>query len=234
MRKRSLPVLASVVVATAVLVASAPAANVSHPATYTGTAATGGTIEFDVSPDGTEVTRFALKGVPVPPCGTISGQTPRRVAIVNDSFSNSLGLLHFSGSFPAPQQAQGALSYHRKDGSCDSQAVSWTAATAVPPDAPVPPPPPPPPADEISPNTKIESGPSGTVRKRRAILRFTSTETGSDFRCRLDRRPWRPCETGWSYRGLKDGRHVFKVKAIDAAGNVDPSPAKRSWRTERT
>src|ERR671911_2075060 len=104
MTKRSLLSLTVAVVALATLPATTPAANVSHPATYTGTAATGGTIEFDVSPDGAEVTRFALQGVPLPPCGTLTGQTPRRVAIVNDSFSNSAGLLHFSGSFPAVQQ----------------------------------------------------------------------------------------------------------------------------------
>jgi hypothetical protein len=232
MRKRGLALIALAAMGMAALVASAPAANVSYPATYIGTAATGGTVEFDVSPDGTEVTRFALKGVPVPPCGTITGQTPRRVAIVNDSFSNTLGLLHFSGFFPAIQQAQGALSYHRKDGSCDSQEVLWTASTSVPPPAGSAPPPPPPPPDLTPPDTKIKAGPSGTVRRREATLRFTSTDPGATFLCKLDRKSWRACESPWKYLGLKNGRHVFKVKAKDAAGNVDPRPAKRIWRVE--
>src|ERR1044071_6544626 len=133
MRIWSLGFIAFVVAALATLVVPALASNVSYPATYSGTAATGGTIEFDVSPDGTEVIRFALNKVPLPPCGTITGQTGCMAAIVNDSFVNSNGLLHFSGSFPATQQAQGTISFHRKTVSCDSEEVSWTATAPIPP-----------------------------------------------------------------------------------------------------
>lgn len=215
------------------LPASAMATNVIAPATYKGTAATGGTIEFDVSPDGAEVTRFALASVSVPPCATITGQTPRLVSIVNDSFSNSKGLLHFSGSFPTLGQAQGTLSYHRMDGSCNSQDVAWTAAAPVPLPPVLPPPPPPPgPLDKKRPNTKIKKGPSGTLHDSKVIIRFTSTEAGSVFKCKLDRSPWRFCEPPKLYVGLKTGEHTFKVRAIDAAGNADRTPAERSWRVE--
>ena len=30
--------------------------------------------------------------------------------------------------------------------------------------------------------------------------------------------------------GLKPGKHKFKVRAIDAAGNIDPSPAKDKFK----
>jgi hypothetical protein len=220
------------------LPAATRASNVIHPATYSGTAAAGGTVEFDVSPDGAQITKFVLSKVPVPPCGTITGETPRKVAIVDDSFANSLGLLHFSGTFPAVGQAQGSLSYHRKDGSCDSQEVFWTASAPLPPPPVTSPPPtasPPlsiPPANEPPPGTRITRGPSGTVHTRRATIRFTSTEPDSTFKCRLDGSRWRSCESAQFYGGLSEGGHRFEVKAIDPSGNVDPTPAKRRWRIE--
>lgn len=66
MRICSLGFTAFVVGALATLVAPALASNVSYPATYTGTTATGGTIEFDISPDGTEVIRFAAASKAAP------------------------------------------------------------------------------------------------------------------------------------------------------------------------
>lgn len=220
-----------IVAAMGVPAASAMASNVSHPATYTGTAAGGGTIEFDVSPDGSAVTRFAGKEVSVPPCGTISGQTTGSIPIANDSFqySSSVGV-SFSGTFPAIQQAQGTISWHSSFPSCTSEQISWTATTTAPP--PPPPTPPAPPADTTPPNTKITSGPSGTTHKHKATFRFTSTEPGSTFQCKLDGKQWSACKSPKTYRNLKDRKHTFKVKAIDAAGNVDPTPAKRVWRVD--
>lgn len=222
MSKRRLVLLAlGIVAAMAALTASAMASNVSHPATYTGTVSGGGTVEFDVSADGTAVTRFALNEAAVPPCGTVSGQATGSIPIVNDSFSNSSGVVHFSGSFPAIQQAQGTLSFHLSGfGGCDSQDVAWTATTTTPP------------PDETPPNTTITSGPKGTTHNHKAIFRFTSTEPGSTFQCKLDGKPWSNCKSPRTYGHLKDGKHTFKVKAIDAAGNVDPTPAKRSWRVD--
>lgn len=54
---------------------------------------------------------------------------------------------------------------------------------------------------------------------------LSSSESGSGFLCRLDKAPFKPCVSPRSYRHLKPGRHAFRAKAVDAAGNVDPSPA---------
>src|SRR4051812_12353510 len=236
--RRSAALFALLLVSLVLPIAAASGANVLYPATYTGTPATGGTLEFEVSSDGTEVVRFALTKVPMPPCATITGSTTRKAAIVNDSFSNIQGLLHFSGSFLPGGQAQGTISYHRKEGLCDSQEVSWTASVPVPappveptPD-PQPAPLPPPPSDEPPPQTRITAGTSGTVHRRKAAFRFSAGETEATFRCRLDRHAWHACESAQTFRGLKEGRHVFAVEAIDAAGNVDPTPARRIWRVE--
>ena len=92
------------------------------------------------------------------------------------------------------------------------------------------PPPPPPVLDTVSPNTSIKSGPPPTTRARTAKLVFSSTEPGSRFQCKLDKGAWSSCATPKTYKRLKKGLRTFQVRAIDAAGNVDRTPAKRTWR----
>jgi hypothetical protein len=93
--------------------------------------------------------------------------------------------------------------------------------------------PPPPPPDTVPPNTRIVGGPAASTRRRTAGFRFASTEAGSRFQCKLDRRAWRACASPARFRNLAFGRHVFRVRAIDAAGNLDSTPAARSWRVRR-
>ena len=199
-----------------------------YPATYRGAMTTGGTVEFDVSADGATITRFQVTQAPNT-CGslfdaTASGEFP----IVDDSFSNGnpMAGLAFSGAFPAPQQAEGSLSYRivnvRYDG-CSNMTVSWTATTAS--STPFPPPPAPGP-----PQTTIVSGPAAASSASDAVFRFRSSEPGSSFRCRLDRGGWRPCSSPQTYPKLMVGRHSLWVKAVGAARIADPTPARRSWR----
>ena len=81
------------------------------------------------------------------------------------------------------------------------------------------------PADRLAPQTTITKRPHRRTRKRTARFAFGSTEAGSSFECRLDRAGFAPCVAPVKYRRLKRGRHRFEVRAIDAAGNADPSPA---------
>lgn len=81
------------------------------------------------------------------------------------------------------------------------------------------------------PDTKA---PQTTISKRylavgTAKFWFGSSEPGS-FLCRLDKGPFKPCGSPRAYKGLKSGRHTFKVKAVDAAGNVDPTPATAHFK----
>lgn len=210
--------VASLVVGITAPGVAAAAPNFSHPATYSGTAASGGTVEFDVSADGSAVTRFAVNEVSTT-CGTVSGTSTGSFPIVNGSFSNaSTSVIHFEGSFPAAQQAQGAISVHFPFPSCTSDSVSWSARTSAP--AP----------DANAPQTKISSGPSGKTTSRKAKFRFGASESGSTFECKLDGKKWGACRSPKAYKKLKEGKHTFRVRARDAAGNVDSTPAKRSWR----
>jgi hypothetical protein len=84
--------------------------------------------------------------------------------------------------------------------------------------------------DKTPPDTRITKGPPRRTHKRKAVFKFVSTEAGSTFQCRLDRKPFKGCRSPKKYKRLKPGKHVFKVRAIDAAGNVDPTPAVRRFK----
>ncbi len=80
--------------------------------------------------------------------------------------------------------------------------------------------------DTVSPNTTITSV---SVSGKSATFSFSASEAGGTFECRLDGGAWRGCSSPTSYGGLKHGNHSFRVRAIDAAGNRDATPALRSF-----
>jgi Ca2+-binding RTX toxin-like protein len=98
---------------------------------------------------------------------------------------------------------------------------------------PPPPLPKPPPVDRRAPRTRLGAHPRAVVfsrtKWRRVAFRFTASEPGSSFRCKLDRKPYRGCASPRRYR-VKAGRHAFRVFAVDAAGNQDPTPALFRFR----
>jgi hypothetical protein len=99
---------------------------------------------------------------------------------------------------------------------------------------PSPPPPlPPPPKDRKAPRTKLLRHPPKLLRvaprhRKLVSFRFSASET-SRFRCKLDRKPYASCRSPRAYRVLV-GRHVFRLFAIDAAGNRDRTPAAFVFR----
>ena len=86
--------------------------------------------------------------------------------------------------------------------------------------------------DTTPPETTIDSGPSGTVNNTSASFAFSSSETGSSFECSLDGAAFAGCTSPTSYTNLSNGSHTFSVRAIDAAGNVDATPASRTFTVD--
>ena len=86
--------------------------------------------------------------------------------------------------------------------------------------------------DNTPPDTVIDDGPAGTVYTRSAHFEFRGSPVGAHTsECSLDGGAFVPCthDVSQDYSGLSLGPHEFEVRAIDTAGNVDPSPASRDW-----
>lgn len=88
--------------------------------------------------------------------------------------------------------------------------------------------------DTGAPDTTITSGPSGRTNSTSAAFDFDASETGATFECSLDGEPFAACGAPAEYAGLLEGAHDFRVRAVDAAGNRDASPATRSWSVDTT
>ena len=83
-------------------------------------------------------------------------------------------------------------------------------------------------ADTTAPETTITSAPSGTVSTTTAQIAFASNESGR-FECRRNAGTWSGCQSVLSLSAFREGDNTVEVRAIDASGNVDASPAAASW-----
>ena len=87
--------------------------------------------------------------------------------------------------------------------------------------------------DTTPPQTDLIDGPEGTVPDSSASIHFDADEPAR-FECSLDGGGFGECSSPRSYSALADGEHTFEVRAIDEAGNVDGSPAVRTWIVDTT
>jgi hypothetical protein len=83
----------------------------------------------------------------------------------------------------------------------------------------------PPAVDNTAPQTAITKKPAKRTTQRKVTFRFRSSEVGSTYQCKRDKKAWKPCTSPHRWK-VKVGKHTFRVRAVDAAGNVDATPAK--------
>jgi hypothetical protein len=86
-----------------------------------------------------------------------------------------------------------------------------------------------PPADTTAPETTINAGPPASTSSTTATISFSANELDATFQCSLDGAPFADCFSPEELTGLAVGSYTFKVQATDAAGNVDVTPAERTW-----
>jgi hypothetical protein len=85
--------------------------------------------------------------------------------------------------------------------------------------------------DTTAPETTITSGPAdgATIADIAPTLEFTANEPDPRFSCRVDAEPAVPCASPFTSPTLSDGQHTVAIAATDAVGNVDPTPATRTF-----
>lgn len=92
------------------------------------------------------------------------------------------------------------------------------------------------PPDTTPPDTSIASGPSATTitSARTATFTFSATENGVTYEVSVDGAAYAAQTSPLQLTNLSDGTHNISVRARDAAGNVDLSPAIASWKVDAT
>ena len=86
--------------------------------------------------------------------------------------------------------------------------------------------------DAAPPETTITATPANPTNSDSATFEFVSSEAGSTFECNLDGGGFVACTSPQNYTGLADGGHTFEVRATDALGNTDPTPASFNWTVD--
>ncbi len=90
--------------------------------------------------------------------------------------------------------------------------------------------------DLTAPETLLTKQPGAVDNTAAPSLEFSGTDTGGGtiaFECSLDAEAFAAC-TSPKQLALADGMHTFAVRAVDAAGNTDASPATVTWLVDTT
>jgi hypothetical protein len=76
------------------------------------------------------------------------------------------------------------------------------------------------------PETSLD-GLEGATKDRALTYAISSSRARSHFQCKVDEGDWAACEAAYTTPALAPGHHTIQARAIDAAGNADPTPAGR-------
>ena len=135
--------------------------------------------------------------------------------VVNDSAPGAADPDPTNISYPSP--VGGTLFFMADDGVHGRELWKVDASTA---------------ADTTPPETRIVSGPAegSAIEEGRATFGFEGT-TGDTARleCSLDGSAFSTCTSPHAFTGLSEGEHTVAFRAVDDAGNADPSPASRTF-----
>jgi len=126
------------------------------------------------------------------------------------------GTYRFTASYSGDAENEAAVS------PCNAASESVTVRKLITSTSPPPAPNPAPlaaPAPRVrisySPNHPHAPNPRGGPRY---TFRFTDQAPGTTFYCSLGRASFKPCHSPKVYRYLNRGRHVFRVRSVDASG----------------
>jgi Bacterial Ig-like domain len=167
------------------------------------------------------------------PTGTTTDTTPTFTFSATDSVgpitfqcSIDTGTASFAacsgpGNSDTPSSPLGAGSHTFRVQATDAAGNSAVATRSFTVEIPQPPAPP---------DTAITKGPKKKTTKRRPKFKFTSTQAGSTFQCKVDKGQFARCTSPFKPPKLGLGKHVLKIRAIGPTGVADPSPATKKFK----
>lgn len=93
--------------------------------------------------------------------------------------------------------------------------------------------------DTTPPDTTILTNPNNPSSSSSAGFTFFGSDDSTPsanllFECSLESAPFSACTSPQNYTNLSEGNHLFAVRAIDSAGNIDPTPAQFFWTIDAT
>lgn len=88
--------------------------------------------------------------------------------------------------------------------------------------------------DLIVPETSLLSGPPEISQLTDVTFVFRSDDPQARFECRLGSAGFEACTSPLQMTAVAEGSYVFEVRAVDPAGNVDPSPVQVAFTLDRT
>jgi hypothetical protein len=84
-------------------------------------------------------------------------------------------------------------------------------------------------ADATPPDTHVSTA---SPTPDSVVATLTASESAT-FACSLDGAAYQPCGSPQRYADLAAGWHTLAVRATDAAGNADPTPAESRWHSHK-
>jgi Tol biopolymer transport system component len=148
--------------------------------------------------------------------------------------TTSLIVSNFDGSNAAPVPLDSAVVHNPNSPAWSVPAADPTPPPVTPPvETPIETPPDQPPAatpDSTPPDTTITKAPRAKMAGHKAKFVFSASESNATFECALDASGFAACDSPHVYKHLHTGHHRFDVRAVDAAGNADQSPATARFK----
>jgi Ca2+-binding RTX toxin-like protein len=83
-----------------------------------------------------------------------------------------------------------------------------------------------------APETDKIAGPKKLVKGEKATFTFGSPTSGAAFECQVDKGAFKACSSPFKVKTkkLKTGKHTLTVRAVQPAGNADPTPSAFTFK----
>jgi hypothetical protein len=162
---------------------------------------------------------------------------PNSVTSIGDSafYNNALTTVTFLGNAPTITNVagepingtdvfggfdNGGLSFVTRSSTATGWGSTWGGVPVV--------------TDELPPETTLDATPNSTTSSLVATFEFSGSDNLSPvtFECSVDGGSYVSCASPFSTSTLSVGPHIFAVRAVDAVGNIDLTPAIYSWTIE--